>query len=176
MIYGSGVCEDSQRRCQKGAGGNAIAMTNRSVLEFQARAWGPWTLLHLLFLSNHSTASCTCIFFPFALPDLICSSEYSASPRLKLLSVEYKGTDSVLNIYKYIYYINIIKYNDSLLINIIIQGRATACAHMGWKQKFHIQACAELPSPIETVLAFAFRISLLAPEMSSGQRQCEINI
>lgn len=64
--------EDSRRRHQKGAGGNAIAMTNRSVLEFQTGALGPSALLRLLLLRtcNHSTASCirTSAFFSFHTP------------------------------------------------------------------------------------------------------------
>jgi len=153
------VCEGSRRRRQKGAGGNAIAMTNSSGLEFQARAWRPSTPLRLLLLSNHSTASCTCNFFfyHFTLPDFICSSERLASPRLRSPSVECKGMDSVLNLFR------------EELECVLHTGR-------GWEQKLNTQACAELPSRAETVLAFAFSITPLAPEVSPGQHQCAINI
>lgn len=46
MIYDSGVRRlPVEMSDYRGAGGNAIAMTNRAVLERQARAWGPSALL-----------------------------------------------------------------------------------------------------------------------------------
>lgn len=83
MIYSRG----SQRSCQRGAGGNAIAMTNRAVLECQARAWGPSALLGLSLLSNHSTVNVGWVLF------LIPPLQLRALG-LELLSVESKGTNS----------------------------------------------------------------------------------
>lgn len=83
MIYRKG----SQRRCQGGAGGNAIAMTNRAVLECQARAWGPSALLGLLLLSNHSTVNVGWISF-------LRPQMQLRALGLELLSVESKGTNS----------------------------------------------------------------------------------
>lgn len=55
-------------------------------------------LLRLLLLGNHSTASCMYVsIFHFALSDFISSSEHSASPSLKSVRAECKGTESVLN-------------------------------------------------------------------------------
>lgn len=151
MIYDSGVRRlPVEMSDYRGAGGNAIAMTNRAVLERQARAWGPSALLGLLLLSNHSTASCTRIGFYFAFPD--CGSERSGWNR-RVLSI--KGQ----------------------ILSLTRAGKNySMCSRREWEKKFPIRACAELPSPTEAALAFALRITSLAPEVSPGQHHCEINI